>query len=50
MRTPGGLETFRDASGHSWVAFTTTVLIPSRRHPDHLYANRVLDVAPLVAG
>jgi hypothetical protein len=50
MRTPGGLETFRDASGHSWVAFTTTVLIPSRRHHDHLYTNRVLDIAPLVAG
>jgi len=50
MRTPGGLDTFRDATGHLWAAFTTTVLVPSRRHRFHVYANRVLDVAPLVSG
>jgi beta-xylosidase len=47
MRTPSGVESFRDSSGHSWVAFTTTVLVPSERHPGRTYANRVLDVAPL---
>ena len=28
-RTPSGLDTFLDASGHRWAAFTTTVLVPS---------------------
>jgi len=50
MRTPSGLEAFRDASGHDWAAFTTTVLVPSRRHAHHVYANRVLDVASLAPG
>jgi beta-xylosidase len=49
MRTPSGVETFRDRSGHLWMAFTTTVLVPSQRHRHHVYANRVLDVAPLDA-
>ncbi len=49
MRTPGGLDPFRDASGHLWAAFTTTVLEPSRRHRSHVYANRVLDVAALAS-
>ena len=40
-RTPSGLDTFLDASGHRWAAFTTTVLIPSR-HRHRFYANRVL--------
>ena len=47
MRTPSGVESFRDSNGHSWIAFTTTVLVPSERHPGRTYANRVLDVAPL---
>jgi beta-xylosidase len=49
MRTPSGLETFRDATGQTWLAFTTTVLVPSRRHPNRSYANRVFDIAPLIA-
>jgi beta-xylosidase len=49
-RTPGGLETFRDSRGEEWVAFTSTVLEPSRRRHHHHYLNRVLDVAPLNLG
>jgi len=49
-RTPGGLETFRDSRGAEWVAFTSTVLQPSRRRHRHYFENRVLDVAPLSLG
>ncbi|MDQ2725288.1 MAG: glycoside hydrolase family 43 protein [Actinomycetota bacterium] len=47
MLSPGGLEVFGDARGRPWVALSSFVLIPSRRHPGHFYDNRVLDVAPL---
>jgi len=50
LRTPSGLSTFVDARGRAWAALTTTVLIPSTRHPGRYYANRVLDVAPLLTG
>jgi beta-xylosidase len=48
MRTPSGLSTFADVHGRTWAAFTTTVLTPSPWHPGRSYANRVLDLAPLV--
>jgi beta-xylosidase len=48
LRTPSGLETLRDHSGHMWVAFTSTVPVRSRRYPDRVYMNRVLNVAPLI--
>ena len=48
LRTPGGLETFRDGTGRMWVAFTSTVPEASRRHPNRHFFNRVLDVAPLL--
>ncbi|MDQ6948039.1 MAG: glycoside hydrolase family 43 protein [Actinomycetota bacterium] len=48
LRTPGGLETFQDSRHRTWIAFTTTVLVPSRRNPARHYLNRVLDIAPLV--
>ncbi len=50
LRTPSGLSIFVDAHGRTWASFTTTVLIPSSRRPGRYYANRVLDVAPLVSG
>jgi len=49
-RTPAGLETFRDGRGAEWVAFTSTVLVPSHRRRHRYYLNRVLDVAPLNLG
>jgi beta-xylosidase len=48
LRTPSGLETFRDLSGHTWVAFTSTVPVPSTRHPGRYFMNRVLNVAPMI--
>ena len=48
LRTPGGLETFKDGKGQLWVAFTSTVPIRSRRNPHRYYLNRVLDVARLL--
>lgn len=49
LRTPGGLDSFRDSTGRTWVAFTSTVLIPSRRRHNRYYANRVMDIAPLLS-
>ena len=47
--SPGGLDTFTDAGGRPWVAFTSLVPVTSTRHPGHVYYNRVLDIAPLVS-
>jgi hypothetical protein len=49
LRTPGGLDFFHDGQGRVWVAFTSTVAMPSRRNPRRVYMNRVMDVARLVA-
>lgn len=48
LLSPGGLETFTDGSGRTWVAFSSFVQIPSPWHPGHDYDNRVLDLAPLL--
>jgi beta-xylosidase len=48
LRTPSGLDTFRDAKGRTWVAFTSTVAVESRRRPGHFFTNRVLNVAPMI--
>ena len=50
LRTPGGLDVFRDAQGQAWVAFTSTVAVPSRRNRHRVYMNRVMDIAPLLPG
>lgn len=48
LRTPGGMETFQDSQHRTWIAFTSTVVVPSRRNPNRHYMNRVLDIAPLL--
>jgi beta-xylosidase len=48
LRTPSGLDTFTDAKGQKWAAFTTTVAVRSRRHPQRVFLNRVLNIAPLI--
>jgi hypothetical protein len=50
VRTPGGLETFHDGAGRTWAAFSSTVLIPSRRFRRHVFVDRVLDIAPILPG
>jgi beta-xylosidase len=49
MVSPGGLDTFSDLQGRLWVAFTALVAMPSPWHPGHVYYNRVLDVARVLA-
>jgi Glycosyl hydrolases family 43 len=47
LRTPSSVDTFQDSEHRTWLAFTATVLVPSRRNPSRQIANRVLDIAPL---
>ncbi len=47
LRTPSSLDTFQDSQHRTWLAFTATVLVPSRRNPARHILNRVLDIAPL---
>jgi hypothetical protein len=35
--------------GRLWAVFTALVLVPSTRHPDRHYYNRVLDIAPFLS-
>jgi beta-xylosidase len=46
---PGGLDTFTDLRGRLWAAFTALVPMRSPWNPDHVFYNRVLDIAPIIS-